>query len=148
MQRPGAHIRTKVRTEGKATRTGHQGGHSAQFYLDERFTARFAALDPYPRNAVPRVTLDTDILYGRTGSTGGLLSLRYDARHISRGVNAGLTVSVDPCPTIFLPAASRSPAVRAGLIVVRAGLIAVRAGLIRAVRGPHAHGWSSLFGRS
>ena len=105
------HIHTKVHTEGRATPAGYQGGHTAhtaQFYFDEKFTARLAAVNPYAVNAVPRVTLDTDILYDRSGSTGGLLSLRYDARHITRGVQASLTISVDPSATndgsgIFFP---------------------------------------------
>ncbi|MFC4063519.1 intradiol ring-cleavage dioxygenase [Actinoplanes subglobosus] len=96
------HIHTKVHTEGTATPTGYVGGHTChtgQFYFEETLATKLELIEPYVTNETARVTLDSDFLYDGTGSTGGLLSLRYDPRRVERGVKADITVSVDPTAT-------------------------------------------------
>lgn len=96
------HIHTKVHTDGTATRSGYQGGHTChtgQFYFEEALITRLTTVAPYATNPAARVTLDADSLYDGTGATGGLLALRYDPRHLTAGVRAALTMSVDPSAT-------------------------------------------------
>jgi protocatechuate 3,4-dioxygenase beta subunit len=96
------HIHTKVHTDGTATKTGYTGGHTChtgQFYFAETLISRFAGIEPYTTNETTRTTLDQDSIYDGTGTTGGLLTLRYDPRRITRGVTATLTMSLDPTAT-------------------------------------------------
>ncbi|MGW2742624.1 hypothetical protein [Streptomyces sp. NPDC001450] len=46
-----------------------------------------------------RTTLDTDTIYPGNGHAGGLLYLKYDKKHIARGVRARLTLGVAPDET-------------------------------------------------
>jgi protocatechuate 3,4-dioxygenase beta subunit len=96
------HIHTKVHTDGTVTPSGYSGGHTChtgQLYFAEALTGKLADIQPYATNATTRTTLDADGIYDGSGATGGLLSLRYDPRHVARGVRAALTVSVDPGAT-------------------------------------------------
>jgi protocatechuate 3,4-dioxygenase beta subunit len=96
------HIHTKVHTDGTAAKDGYSGGHTChtgQLYFQEALISRLTTVAPYSTDTASRTTLDADSLYDGTGATGGLLALRYDPRHIERGVQATLTMSVDPAAT-------------------------------------------------
>jgi protocatechuate 3,4-dioxygenase beta subunit len=96
------HIHTKVHTDGTASKTGYSGGHAChtgQLYFEEKLITKLTTIAPYSTNTTTRTALDADSLYDGTGSPGGLLALRYDPRHVSRGVQASLTMSVDPSAT-------------------------------------------------
>jgi protocatechuate 3,4-dioxygenase beta subunit len=96
------HIHTKVHTDGVPGKAGYSGGHTChtgQLYFREALITELTTVAPYSTNTTSRTALDADHLYDGTGATGGLLALRYDARHVERGVQAGLTMSVDPTAT-------------------------------------------------
>ncbi|GGT74914.1 hypothetical protein GCM10010226_61170 [Streptomyces phaeofaciens] len=96
------HIHAKVHVDGEWTDAGYEGGHAChtgQFFFDEESVLATAVVEPYASNAAERTTLTEDTIYDQSGTTGGLLRLRYDHRDISRGVRAALTVGVDPDAT-------------------------------------------------
>ncbi|ASW57144.1 intradiol ring-cleavage dioxygenase [Plantactinospora sp. KBS50] len=96
------HIHTKVHAGGTVTSSGYQGGHTChtgQFYFPESLITEFAGIAPYSTNQTRRTLLDEDNIYDGSGATGGLLDVRYDRRHVARGVRATLTLSVDPTAT-------------------------------------------------
>ncbi|MEU4871861.1 intradiol ring-cleavage dioxygenase [Streptomyces sp. NPDC021608] len=93
------HIHVKVHVDGEWTDAGYEGGracHTGQFFFDEESVLASAAVEPYAGNTTERTTLAEDTIYDQSGVGGGLLRLRYDRRHIDRGVHATITVGVDP----------------------------------------------------
>ncbi|MEU0302899.1 intradiol ring-cleavage dioxygenase [Streptomyces sp. NPDC006175] len=94
-----AHIHTKVHTDGTWTKGGYEGGrtcHTGQLYFEEKAVLAVAEVKPYSTSTVDRVTLTEDTVYDDSGATGGLLTLRYDKKRITKGVTASITVGVDP----------------------------------------------------
>ncbi|KPI09490.1 intradiol ring-cleavage dioxygenase [Actinobacteria bacterium OK074] len=97
-----AHIHTKVHVDGEWTEAGYEGGHAChtgQFFFSEESVLASAEREPYASNTTTRTTLTEDGIYDQSGTTGGLLRLRYDKRHIGRGVRGSITVGVDPDET-------------------------------------------------
>ncbi|WP_320777174.1 intradiol ring-cleavage dioxygenase [Streptomyces sp. CRN 30] len=93
------HIHAKVHVDGVWTKGGYEGGrtcHTGQLYFEEEAVRASAEVEPYSANDTPRVTLAEDTIYDQTGTTGGLLTLKYHKRNISKGVSASITVGVDP----------------------------------------------------
>ncbi|MFJ2828782.1 intradiol ring-cleavage dioxygenase [Streptomyces sp. NPDC087263] len=93
------HIHVKVHVDGEWTSSGYEGGHTChtgQLFFDEESVLASAELDPYSTNTIARTTLDEDTIYPDNGAEGGLLHLRYDKRHLARGVQADLTLGVAP----------------------------------------------------
>ncbi|MET8981248.1 intradiol ring-cleavage dioxygenase [Streptomyces sp. NPDC004539] len=93
------HIHAKVHVDGEWTDTGYEGGHTChtgQFFFDEASVLLTEPVEPYASNTAERTLLTEDTIYDQSGSSGGLLRLRYDRRNIARGVHASLTVGVDP----------------------------------------------------
>ncbi|MCX4455498.1 MULTISPECIES: intradiol ring-cleavage dioxygenase [unclassified Streptomyces] len=110
------HIHTKVHVDGTWTDAGYEGGHTChtgQFFFDEKSVLASAEVAPYSTNTSTRTTLTEDTIYPQNGHTGGLLYLRYDKRHIAKGVHAHLTMGVAPDETHdssdTQPSASASP---------------------------------------
>lgn len=96
------HIHVKVHVDGTWTDAGYEGGHTChtgQLFFDEESVLASAELEPYSANTATRTTLDEDTIYPDNGAEGGLLHLRYDRRHIARGVQAHLTMGVAPDET-------------------------------------------------
>ncbi|MFF4657816.1 intradiol ring-cleavage dioxygenase [Streptomyces sp. NPDC001381] len=93
------HIHTKVHVDGEWTDAGYEGGHTChtgQFFFDEESVVATETVEPYASNTAERTLLSEDTIYDQSGTTGGLLRLRYDRRDITKGVHASLTVGVDP----------------------------------------------------
>ncbi|WP_405870951.1 intradiol ring-cleavage dioxygenase [Streptomyces sp. NBC_00005] len=93
------HIHVKVHVDGTWTDAGYEGGracHTGQLFFDEKSVLRTYEVEPYASNTTTRVTLDEDTIYPDNGHEGGLLYLKYDHRHIARGVQAHLTLGVSP----------------------------------------------------
>ncbi|MFF5186754.1 intradiol ring-cleavage dioxygenase [Streptomyces sp. NPDC000345] len=93
------HIHTKVHVDGEWTDAGYEGGHTChtgQFFFDEESVVATETVEPYASNTAERTLLSEDTIYDQSGTTGGLLRLRYDKRDITKGVRASLTVGVDP----------------------------------------------------
>ncbi|MFJ1651846.1 intradiol ring-cleavage dioxygenase [Streptomyces sp. NPDC088337] len=96
------HIHVKVHVDGKWTDSGYEGGrtcHTGQLFFDEDSVSLTESVEPYSTNTVTRTTLDEDGIYPGNGHESGLLHLRYDTKHIARGVRAQLTLGVDPSAT-------------------------------------------------
>ncbi|WP_406331465.1 intradiol ring-cleavage dioxygenase [Streptomyces sp. NBC_00203] len=96
------HIHVKVHVDGTWTDAGYEGGHAChtgQLFFDEESVLASAEVEPYSTNTATRTTLDEDTIYPDNGAVGGLLHLRYDKRHIARGVHAHLTMGVAPDET-------------------------------------------------
>ena len=95
------HIHTKVHVDGEWTDAGYEGGHTChtgQFFFVEAVVAT-ETVEPYASNTAERTLLSEDTIYDQSGTTGGLLRLRYDERDIAKGVHASLTVGVNPDAT-------------------------------------------------
>jgi protocatechuate 3,4-dioxygenase beta subunit len=93
------HIHTKVHVDGEWTDAGYEGGHTChtgQFFFDEESVLASAELAPYNTNTAERTTLTEDTIYDQSGTQGGLLKLKYDKKNIAKGVQASITVGVDP----------------------------------------------------
>ncbi|MFJ9633573.1 dioxygenase [Streptomyces sp. NPDC101175] len=118
------HIHVKVHVDGEWTDAGYEGGHTChtgQLFFDEKSVLATAVLEPYVSNTATRTTLTEDGIYPQNGHEGGLLYLKYDRRHIGRGVHARLTLAVDPDGTNDgeggggpAPSASASPSATTG----------------------------------
>ncbi|MEU6140282.1 intradiol ring-cleavage dioxygenase [Streptomyces sp. NPDC047081] len=96
------HIHVKVHVDGTWTDAGYEGGHAChtgQLFFDEKSVLASAEVEPYASNTTTRTTLDEDTIYPGNGHAGGLLYLKYDHRHIARGVHAHLTLGVAPDET-------------------------------------------------
>ncbi|MGI5456354.1 intradiol ring-cleavage dioxygenase [Streptomyces sp. CA-249302] len=96
------HIHVKVHVDGEWTDAGYEGGHAChtgQLFFDEKSVLASADVEPYASNTTTRTTLDEDTIYPDNGHEGGLLYLKYDRRHIARGVHAHLTLGVAPDET-------------------------------------------------
>lgn len=96
------HIHVKVHVDGTWTDAGYEGGrtcHTGQLFFDEKSVLLTYDEEPYASNTTTRTTLDEDTIYPDNGHEGGLLYLRYDRRHIARGVHARLTLGVAPDET-------------------------------------------------
>lgn len=96
------HIHAKIHVDGEWTDAGYEGGHTChtgQFFFAEEAVLATATTEPYASNTTPRTTLTEDGIYDQSGTTGGLLTLRYHHDDIARGVRASLTVGVDPSTT-------------------------------------------------
>jgi protocatechuate 3,4-dioxygenase beta subunit len=96
------HIHTKVHVDGKWTDAGYEGGHTChtgQFFFDEESVLASAEVEPYSTSTTERTTLTEDHIYDQSGTTGGLLKLKYDKKHIAKGVLGSLTMGVDPDTT-------------------------------------------------
>ncbi|MFD7880502.1 intradiol ring-cleavage dioxygenase [Streptomyces sp. NPDC059766] len=96
------HIHVKVHVDGEWTAAGYEGGHTChtgQFFFAEEAVLASAEVAPYSTNTTERTTLTEDTIYDQSGTTGGLLKLRYDKKHIARGVRGSITVGVDPDAT-------------------------------------------------
>ncbi|MFF8380429.1 intradiol ring-cleavage dioxygenase [Streptomyces sp. NPDC015661] len=96
------HVHTKVHVGGTMTSAGYEGGHTC--HTGQLFFAESAVLDsaevaPYSTSTTERTTLDADTIYPGNGSEGGLLTLKYRAKKIEKGVLATLTLGVDPDAT-------------------------------------------------
>lgn len=93
------HIHTKVHVDGEWTDAGYEGGttcHTGQFFFDEESVLASAEVEPYSTSTTERTTLTEDTIYDQSGTTGGLLKLKYDKNNIAKGVQAFITVGVDP----------------------------------------------------
>ncbi|MGW1433507.1 intradiol ring-cleavage dioxygenase [Streptomyces sp. NPDC002431] len=96
------HIHTKVHVGGVWTKEGYEGGHTChtgQFYFEEEAVLAASEVEPYAASTVRRTTLTEDMIYDGSGTTGGLLTLRYRKHRIAAGVAASITVGVDPQAT-------------------------------------------------
>ncbi|MGI5456357.1 dioxygenase [Streptomyces sp. CA-249302] len=96
------HIHVKVHVDGTWTDAGYEGGHTChtgQLFFDEKSVLASAKVDPYSTNTTTRTTLDEDTIYPDNGHEGGLLYLKYDKKHIAKGVRAHLTMGVAPDET-------------------------------------------------
>ncbi|MDO0934740.1 hypothetical protein QQY66_24780 [Streptomyces sp. DG2A-72] len=92
------HIHTTVHVDGEWTDAGYEGGttcHTGQFFFDEESVLASAGVEPYSTSTTERTTLTEDTIYDQSGSTGGLLKLKYDKDNIAKGVQASITVGVD-----------------------------------------------------
>ncbi|MFE9623937.1 intradiol ring-cleavage dioxygenase [Streptomyces sp. NPDC006527] len=93
------HIHTKVHVDGEWTDAGYEGGHTChtgQFFFDEESVLASAEVAPYSTSTTERTTLTEDTIYDQSGTQGGLLTLKYDKKNIAKGVQASITVGVDP----------------------------------------------------
>ncbi|MFJ4523690.1 intradiol ring-cleavage dioxygenase [Streptomyces sp. NPDC088810] len=96
------HIHVKVHVDGAWTDAGYEGGHTChtgQLFFAEKAVLCTADVEPYSANTTTRTTLDEDTIYPGNGHAGGLLYLKYDRKHIARGVRAHLTLGVAPDET-------------------------------------------------
>ncbi|MFI5677213.1 intradiol ring-cleavage dioxygenase [Streptomyces cellulosae] len=96
------HIHTKVHVDGKWTDAGYEGGHTChtgQFFFDEESVLASAQVEPYSTSTTERTTLTEDHIYDQSGTAGGLLKLKYDKKHIAKGVLGSLTMGVAPDET-------------------------------------------------
>ncbi|MFF7561260.1 intradiol ring-cleavage dioxygenase [Streptomyces pseudovenezuelae] len=96
------HIHTKVHVNGEWTDAGYEGGntcHTGQFFFDEESVLASAEVEPYSTSTTTRTTLTEDTIYDQSGTTGGLLKLAYNKKHIARGVVGSITMGVDPDAT-------------------------------------------------
>jgi protocatechuate 3,4-dioxygenase beta subunit len=96
------HIHTKVHVNGTWTDAGYEGGttcHTGQFFFDETSVLASAEVAPYSTSTTERTTLDEDTIYDQSGTTGGLLKLKYNKKNIAKGVVGSLTMGVDPDAT-------------------------------------------------
>ncbi|MFF4256261.1 intradiol ring-cleavage dioxygenase [Streptomyces sp. NPDC001663] len=96
------HIHVKVHVDGTWTDAGYEGGHAChtgQLFFDEKSVLKSAEVEPYASNTTTRTTLDEDTIYPDNGHEGGLLYLKYDRRHIARGIHGHLTLGVAPDET-------------------------------------------------
>ncbi|MFE3033483.1 intradiol ring-cleavage dioxygenase [Streptomyces canus] len=96
------HIHTKVHVNGEWTDAGYEGGntcHTGQFFFDEESVLASAEVEPYSTSTTTRTTLTEDTIYDQSGTTGGLLKLKYNKKHIAKGVIGSLTMGVDPDAT-------------------------------------------------
>ncbi|MFH8802354.1 dioxygenase [Streptomyces sp. NPDC017936] len=92
------HIHTKVHVDGEWTDAGYEGGHTChtgQFFFDEETVLLTEEVEPYSTSTTTRTKLTEDTIYDQSGTTGGLLKLKYDKKHIAKGVTASLTMGVD-----------------------------------------------------
>ncbi|WP_445026149.1 intradiol ring-cleavage dioxygenase [Streptomyces sp. SAS_270] len=96
------HIHVKVHVDGTWTDAGYEGGHAChtgQLFFDEKSVLASAKVSPYSTNTTTRTTLTEDTIYPDNGHEGGLLHLKYDKKHIAKGVHAHLTMGVAPDET-------------------------------------------------
>jgi protocatechuate 3,4-dioxygenase beta subunit len=96
------HIHTKVHVNGEWTDAGYEGGntcHTGQFFFDEESVLASAEVEPYSTSTTTRTTLTEDTIYDQSGTTGGLLKLKYNKKNIAKGVIGSLTMGVDPDAT-------------------------------------------------
>ncbi|MER5178709.1 intradiol ring-cleavage dioxygenase [Streptomyces sp. NPDC002896] len=96
------HIHTKVHVDGEWTDAGYEGGHTChtgQFFFEEEAVLASAEVEPYSTSTTQRTTLTEDTIYDQSGTTGGLLKLKYKKNDIASGVIASITVGVDPDET-------------------------------------------------
>ncbi|MFF4040912.1 intradiol ring-cleavage dioxygenase [Streptomyces sp. NPDC001816] len=93
------HIHVKVHVDGTWTDAGYEGGrtcHTGQLFFAEKAVLLTEDVEPYSTNTTTRTTLDDDTIYPGNGHAGGLLYLKYDKKHIARGVRGQLTLGVAP----------------------------------------------------
>ncbi|MCW8377169.1 intradiol ring-cleavage dioxygenase [Streptomyces justiciae] len=93
------HIHTKVHVNGEWTDAGYEGGntcHTGQFFFSEESVLASAEVEPYSTSTTTRTTLTEDTIYDQSGTAGGLLKLKYDKKHIAKGVVGSITMGVDP----------------------------------------------------
>ncbi|MFJ8111217.1 intradiol ring-cleavage dioxygenase [Streptomyces sp. NPDC096132] len=96
------HIHTKVHVDGEWTDAGYEGGHTChtgQFFFAEEAVLLTEEVDPYSTSTTTRTTLTEDTIYDQSGTTGGLLKLKYNKKNIAKGVIASLTMGVAPDET-------------------------------------------------
>lgn len=96
------HIHTKVHVNGEWTDAGYEGGntcHTGQLFFAEEAVLASAEVAPYSTSTTTRTTLTEDTIYDQSGTTGGLLKLKYNKKNIARGVVGSLTMGVDPDAT-------------------------------------------------
>ncbi|MEU9184797.1 intradiol ring-cleavage dioxygenase [Streptomyces sp. NPDC048484] len=93
------HVHTKVHVGGTWTDAGYEGGntcHTGQFFFDEESVLASAEVEPYSTSTTERTTLTEDHIYDQSGTTGGLLKLKYKENSIAKGVLGTITMGVDP----------------------------------------------------
>jgi hypothetical protein len=91
-----------VHVDGKLTDSGYEGGHAChtgQFFFDEESVLASAEVEPYSTSTTERTTLTEDTIYDQSGTTGGLLKLKYKKDDIAKGVVGSITMGVDPDAT-------------------------------------------------
>ncbi|MER6284963.1 dioxygenase [Streptomyces sviceus] len=96
------HIHTKVHVDGEWTDAGYEGGHTChtgQFFFDEESVLASAEVEPYSTSTTERTTLTEDTIYDQSGTTGGLLKLKYNKKNIAKGVIGSITMGVAPDET-------------------------------------------------
>ena len=96
------HIHTKVHVDGTWTDAGYEGGHTChtgQLLFDEESVLASAEVAPYSTSTTERTTLTEDTIYDQSGTTGGLLKLKYHKKNIAKGVVGSITMGVDPDTT-------------------------------------------------
>ncbi|KUN81562.1 intradiol ring-cleavage dioxygenase [Streptomyces griseoruber] len=96
------HIHTKVHVDGEWTDAGYEGGHTChtgQFFFEEEAVLLTEEVDPYSTSTTTRTLLTEDTIYDQSGTTGGLLKLKYNKNNIAKGVTASITMGVAPDET-------------------------------------------------
>lgn len=93
------HIHSKVHVDGTFKDGAYNGGttcHTGQLYFSEQAIEAVAHLDPYATNETERTPNAEDGIYTGDTPADGMLSLRYDKKHVARGIHAAITLGVDP----------------------------------------------------
>ncbi|MFS8200292.1 dioxygenase [Streptomyces sp. CWNU-52B] len=96
------HVHVKVHVGGTWTDAGYEGGntcHTGQFFFAEESVLASAEVEPYSTSTTERTTLTEDTIYDQSGTTGGLLKLKYKKNAIAKGVLGTITMGVDPDAT-------------------------------------------------
>ncbi|GAA3115171.1 intradiol ring-cleavage dioxygenase [Streptosporangium carneum] len=93
------HIHTKVHVNGVLKDGAYVGGndcHTGQLYFPEKAIEAVARTQPYSTNTRPRTTNAQDMLHTGDTPADGMLDLRYDPKRLTEGVQASITLGVDP----------------------------------------------------
>jgi protocatechuate 3,4-dioxygenase beta subunit len=95
------HIHAKVRVGSYIVGGTVKGGHvthTGQFFFPEELTGQIAAFEPYSANPVQRTANEQDVHYhAGAGGSAGMLHVRWrDEPTLPGGLNAMITVTVDP----------------------------------------------------
>ena len=79
---------------------GGHACHTGQFFIDQDIVDASQEISPYSTNETTMTKLSEDIIYDQSGTTGGLLDIRYAHRNrLADGIIGSITVGVDPDET-------------------------------------------------
>ncbi|MEV8637297.1 intradiol ring-cleavage dioxygenase [Streptosporangium sp. NPDC051023] len=93
------HIHVKVHVNGTFKDGAYTGGddcHTGQLYFPENVIEAVAGTGPYSTNTKQRTTNAKDLLYTGETPADGMLEVKYDAGQPAGGVQASITLGVDP----------------------------------------------------